>query len=128
MQGPINMRIWCPRCGLQHIDQPKGDWTNPPHKSHKCEACSLIFRVADVCTNGVLKLETHGKEDTDFPVLDIHKRIALGLYPVPTLLGVKLSQSTYRRLLFPSENGWRQIGEVGKEDVARIVTYFGLEA
>lgn len=100
---PIDMLIFCPECGMQHIDRPdapnskcpscdspqpnlhpavqyegevqpckdpfhNGRWTNPPHKSHTCRkedgGCGIIFRVADVPTNGVEKIQTRGKADT----------------------------------------------------------------
>lgn len=61
---PIDMIIFCPKCGLQHIDEPHGDWDNPPHKSHECQACFHIWRVADVPTNGVKTIKTVGKHDS----------------------------------------------------------------
>jgi hypothetical protein len=63
---PIDMVLFCPRCGSQHLDKPdpaKG-WTNPPHRSHLCAACGLVWRPADVPTNGVLATKTRGKGDT----------------------------------------------------------------
>jgi len=87
---PLDMLIFCPNCGMQHVDLPKLDicsncridvdahdgagcdtftpWLNPPHKSHKCRTedngCGLIFRIADVPTNGVAQIKTKGKDDT----------------------------------------------------------------
>ncbi|KVP59308.1 hypothetical protein WJ91_12590 [Burkholderia ubonensis] len=70
------MLLFCPRCGTQHIDAPetKPDdlddrvpvttWTKPPHRSHLCHACGIIWRPADVATVGVAAIETHGKADT----------------------------------------------------------------
>lgn len=52
--APIDMVLYCPKCGEQHIDAPiycdhvrrsctdvgcSGPWTNPPHKSHLCHGC-----------------------------------------------------------------------------------------
>lgn len=67
-QQPIDLIIFCPRCGNQHIDQeqPEKGWNNPPHKSHQCHFCHFIWRVADVPTNGVAYLETAGKSDSVF--------------------------------------------------------------
>ncbi|KVQ87305.1 hypothetical protein WK09_19900 [Burkholderia ubonensis] len=74
--APIPMLLFCPRCGTQHIDAPetKPDdqddrvpvttWANPPHRSHLCHACGIIWRPADVATVGVAAIETHGKADT----------------------------------------------------------------
>lgn len=79
-QVPIDMLLYCPMCGAQHIDQEEGgfvhnehgsavgdliiSWSNPPHRSHLCQSCGTIWRPADVATNGVKKIETRGKADT----------------------------------------------------------------
>lgn len=39
-------------------------WTNPPHKSHLCHGCGIVWRPADVPTNGVATIHTRGKDDT----------------------------------------------------------------
>lgn len=89
--APINMLLFCPRCGEQHIDAPETftpvgrcecagpdeceacasnraafeeSWQNPPHRSHLCHTCGTIWRPADVPTNGVASIETRGKADT----------------------------------------------------------------
>ncbi len=70
---PIDMVLYCPACGTQHIDKEEtpephmmGDrWTNPPHRSHLCASCGHIWRPADVPTNGVQTIETRGRADTD---------------------------------------------------------------
>lgn len=73
--APIDMILYCPNCGVQHIDgyeaapghfSPSKDWTNPPHRSHLCHNpdCRTIWRPADVPTNGVLGIKTEGKADT----------------------------------------------------------------
>lgn len=80
---PIPMILFCPSCGLQHIDGPDGrkapavgpgidvvSWTNPPHRSHLCNGCEHIWRPADVPTNGVASLHTIGKADS-FPALRV---------------------------------------------------------
>ncbi|WP_186139368.1 hypothetical protein [Burkholderia gladioli] len=72
---PIPMLLFCPRCGAQHIDAPEtvsdsrpvlyaDAWTNPPHRSHLCHACGIVWRPADVATVGVASIETSGKADT----------------------------------------------------------------
>jgi hypothetical protein len=63
---PIDMILYCPNCGMQHIDAQEEEptWTNPPHKSHLCHGCGCIWRPADVATNGVPALKTSGKGDT----------------------------------------------------------------
>ncbi|MDV3515216.1 hypothetical protein [Stenotrophomonas sp. C1657] len=68
-QGPVPMVLHCPRCHLQHIDAPDErtpDWKNPPHRSHLCHGCGLIWRPADVPTIGVESAQTTGKNDTPF--------------------------------------------------------------
>lgn len=74
---PIDMVLYCPNCGMQHIDQPENFttdedasevWENPPHRSHLCRTedggCGTIWRPADVPTNGVAALKTKGNADT----------------------------------------------------------------
>ncbi len=65
-QTPIDVMLFCPKCGRQHIDAPEPEtgWTNPPHKSHLCHGCGTIWRPADVPTNGVAAIATSGKADT----------------------------------------------------------------
>lgn len=74
-ERPIPMILHCPACGLQHIDAPDPDathwvdgsrsipWTNPPHRSHLCQGCGLIWRPADVATDGVTTITTRGQSD-----------------------------------------------------------------
>lgn len=66
MSQPIPMILFCPACGLQHIDapEPEGGWDNPPHKSHLCHGCGHIWRPADVATNGVAEISTRGDHDS----------------------------------------------------------------
>jgi len=74
---PIDMVLFCPACGLQHIDEPDGHdqaadkllagrspWDNPPHRSHLCHGCGHIWRPADVATNGVAAIRTAGHADS----------------------------------------------------------------
>lgn len=85
---PLKMVLFCPQCGVQHIDKPKpcdmgagceevgkcyaahqGEpercpkWDNPPHRSHLCLGCGHIWRPADVPTQGVEHIETRGAAD-----------------------------------------------------------------
>jgi rubredoxin len=66
LSTPIPMVLTCPKCGAQHIDkpQPEKGWTNPPHRSHECQACGTVWRPADVETVGVEAINTRGKADT----------------------------------------------------------------
>lgn len=65
-ETPIPMILNCPACNAQHIDKPAPDkgWTNPPHRSHLCKFCGIVWRPADVPTIGVAKIETRGGSDT----------------------------------------------------------------
>ncbi len=79
-EAPIDMVLHCPMCGLQHVDvadmcpecpggvcmciRQQERWTNPPHRSHLCHGCGHIWRPADVPTNGVAAVKTHGKADS----------------------------------------------------------------
>lgn len=73
LEKPIDMILHCPACLEQHIDEPQTHqpegvdvalvWTNPPHRSHKCQHCGFIWRPADVATNGVAEIKTKGKDD-----------------------------------------------------------------
>jgi hypothetical protein len=64
--APIDMLLFCPRCGAQHVDAPDPNigWDCPPHRSHLCHVCKCVFRPADVPTNGVAAIQTRGKADT----------------------------------------------------------------
>lgn len=64
--APIDMLLYCPQCGWQHIDKPdpEGGWLNPPHRSHLCGDCGCIWRPADVPTNGVPRIATKGAADS----------------------------------------------------------------
>ena len=68
---PIDMVLYCPNCGFQHVDKPgmssefdDHTWTNPPHKSHLCHRCGHVWRPADVPTNGVAAITTRGQNDS----------------------------------------------------------------
>jgi hypothetical protein len=64
--SPVGVLLFCPDCKEQHIDapEPENDWDNPPHKSHKCHNCGIVWRPADMQTYGVEKIETRGADDT----------------------------------------------------------------
>lgn len=83
LRRPVPMILHCPKCGKRHVDEAKPDacetcgqdqsgcacpaftaWLNPPHKSHRCAFCNLVWRPADVPTSGVASIETRGERDT----------------------------------------------------------------
>lgn len=61
--APINMLLFCPACGEQHIDMPDlvEGWDNPPHKTHRCEHCRHLWRPCDLPTNGVDTIRSWAK-------------------------------------------------------------------
>lgn len=87
-QAPVDMILFCPNCGLQHIDKAERHepdcaamrtalsengthaicvcnvWSNPPHRSHLCGYCNHVWRPADVPTNGVLEIKSRGTSDS----------------------------------------------------------------
>lgn len=75
---PVDMVLYCPKCGKQHIDAPDLDhdphyegaliWENPPHKSHLCHGCGHIWRPSDTPTNGVARTAS-GKDADTAPIL-----------------------------------------------------------
>lgn len=55
---PVPMLLFCPRCSEQHIDLPNESqgWTNPPHATHTCQHCGLLWRPSNVETTGVANI------------------------------------------------------------------------
>ena len=67
LERPIPMILFCPSCGVKHVDAPDErtpSWTNPPHKSHLCHGCGHIWRPCDRPTEGVKEIATVGKADS----------------------------------------------------------------
>ncbi len=64
---PIPMRIHCPLCGKQHIDDER--FATEPHTSHTCQnpTCGLTWKVANVPTVGVRFLPGTNNEDERTP-------------------------------------------------------------
>lgn len=85
--APLDIVVFCPKCGVQHIDAPEPDkcetcgmsddhggadhtfkaWLNPPHKTHRCHNCNHKFRPANVPTNGVATLPGLTKVNSQTP-------------------------------------------------------------
>lgn len=68
-ETPLDMLLFCPRCGAQHIDAPDErtpDWTNPPHKTHLCHECKHLFRPSDKPTNGVATIKSKRLAETGY--------------------------------------------------------------
>jgi hypothetical protein len=78
---PIPMLLFCPDCAAQHVDAPEpgSGWTNPPHKSHTCHTCGIIWRPADVPTVGVAAIGTKGGADTWDPSIRAEAGIVVAL-------------------------------------------------
>jgi hypothetical protein len=76
---PIDIVLFCPNCGAQHIDEPQPErgWQNPPHRSHECQFCkdlqgnAFVWRPADVPTNGVREILTKGTRDQVIQQIDL---------------------------------------------------------
>lgn len=87
---PVDLILYCPACGLQHIDEPHpcsmgvgceqvakcfaattgapeqcDAWRNPPHRSHLCTECGYQWRPADIPTQGVRAITTKGRNDSE---------------------------------------------------------------
>lgn len=71
----VPMLLFCPRCHRQHIDKPKGEWVNPPHATHTCQHCGLLWRPSNRNTVGVAKITAVEKKHVE--------RIAAA-FPAPT--------------------------------------------
>lgn len=82
LRTPVPMILYCPRCWIQHIDEPeteeefndrrlewessiaaqqlrsepKEKWTNPSHKRHRCTLCHHEWTPALIPTIGVESL------------------------------------------------------------------------
>lgn len=136
--SPIPMILFCPACGLQHIDEPEGTgtfhgpdeapreivtWDNPPHRSHLCHECGHIWRPADVATEGVAAISTLGNADSP-PVRD---RAAQELSPghtdlmvTPESIGPWLEQDAAARTICDFM-GWPEDGPAWA-DAHRLAT------
>lgn len=103
--APVQMLLFCPKCGMKHVDAPDErtpDWTNPPHKSHLCHGCGCIWRPADVPTEGVEAITTIGKADT----IDLN---AVSRQPTLDSAGEAVTQAdreAYRAIMATHEEAW----------------------
>jgi hypothetical protein len=74
IKPPVDVVLFCPNCGIQHIDKSEPDkcetcgggrtnciceffteWLNPPHAKHRCKACNHVWKPFDYPTNGVFE-------------------------------------------------------------------------
>ena len=115
---PIDMVLFCPKCGLQHIDAPEDallhhgghlppepgeeGWSNPPHRSHLCHGCGHIWRPSDRATNGVAAIATKGRADSEpvspaalAEIAELRERVERAEKDRPHLLSM-LSDATER--------------------------------
>lgn len=51
IQEPIPMLLWCPGCGVRHLDED--EYATKPHHTHACQHCGMCWRPAVVATVGV---------------------------------------------------------------------------
>jgi acyl carrier protein len=131
--APIDMVLYCPACGKQHIDAPEpsmmamdaamfgGDWpdrwTNPPHRSHLCHGCKHVWRPADVATNGVAAVKTVGKADSAIDPAAPRKDTIKLLGRFATWVGHNIGHATYEQLRQTQE--WRDVS-VALADAAGV--------
>lgn len=52
---PIDMILFCPSCGKQHIDRADAK----PHSTHKCGRCGHWWEPLEQYTNGADAADTH---------------------------------------------------------------------
>ena len=64
----IEMLLWCPSCGIRHIDV--GEFRSKLHHTHACQGCGMVWRPAVVNTVGVAFLPgfKNGEEKPQEPV------------------------------------------------------------
>jgi len=92
--GPVRMVLYCPSCGAQHVDEPQGTWTNPPHRSHLCHDCGYIWRPSDVPTVGVKELYTKGQ--ADHPICLPHRAGVMDNYTIQEIF-IQLSDAGHKK-------------------------------
>lgn len=65
LEKPVDMILYCPECGTQHIDKPDPsmNWLNPPHRKHLCLYCGHLWKPSYMNTNGVLVLREIDSDD-----------------------------------------------------------------
>ena len=123
----LDMVLYCPSCGQQHIDKDETKnrahapncnlffdmsnhgcncgfsklWNNPPHRTHLCASCGHQWRPADVATNGVEDIKTHGARDSVKPTA-----------PMP-LFDIDVSDLTaFRKMCDRALNTWNDAPEI----------------
>ena len=66
---PIDIIVFCPSCGKQHVDapDPARGWENPPHRTHECLECGHLWRPSFHLTNGVAEVPL-GSSDARPPI------------------------------------------------------------
>lgn len=78
LKTPVPVVLFCPNCGLRHVDapDPTKNWTNPPHRSHLCAHCGIIWRPSPRQTVGVPVTSVRPGKDDTFTARDQVARIA----------------------------------------------------
>lgn len=43
----VELKLWCPNCGAQHVDETRNGerWDRRAHTTHRCQSCSKDFDV-----------------------------------------------------------------------------------
>lgn len=131
---PIPMIIFCPRCGVQHVDAAEphkedcqavtiaeqtecicGAWLNPPHRSHLCHDCGHIWRPSLARTTGVAEIRILG--DHDHPPI----RGKVGQLAPPRWRH-KVRQSIYTEVC---RGDFQNSGELSMYEGYRMIAYRG---
>lgn len=86
-EAPINMLLFCPSCGAQHVDAPDGDWTNPPHRSHLCAACGIIWSAEMARVIRELLLDRENNRDEHIAIREAWKDLRKSASPDPAREG-----------------------------------------
>lgn len=93
--APVNMVLHCPACAVIHIDEPHGDWTNPSHKTHQCQACGHEWRPFPYATNGVadiaLVIPDLGPEVLEALKAQMRKPHSMGVTIIPNVVGREIA-------------------------------------
>lgn len=96
LPAPIDMLLYCPRCGTQHVDAPhqESGWTNPPHRTHLCAHCGALWRPSDSCTNGVAKLKSEPPQNLSAEPPRIEDRVRAAMNAIlPERINVALGDT-----------------------------------
>ena len=145
---PVDLLLYCPNCGAQHIDEAKPDvcetcgnpgpecacstftaWLNPPHKSHRCNSCNHVWRPADVPTNGVAAIQSKGQRDGDpkpAAVGDLIMELTMALENLGNWLAYGIERPDGPEVTGEEERRCQYVAEKAGEATAKGHRFLGL--